>query len=309
MRIVVNSGRAYLPWAATTIRSILDRHDPSALAFDMLNDETPSEADLGRLESMITMAGSSVRFHRVRDPRIDVLPSFGASRVTWFRLMVPHVLADVPRALLIDADTLVIDDLEPLWTTELGDSLFGAVVNVVEPSRHSHVRSFGLDPRSYLNAGVLLLDLDALRREDATGRLLAFAKENADRVSWFDQDCLNIVFAGRWKHLHPRWNAMNSLWTWADWAIEVLGSDAVREATTQPAVLHFEGPSVSKPWHYLSPHPWRRQYRDTLARTPWGNQTRLEDDTPVVRLISVLPERLRFPAYWRWLKVRNRLSR
>jgi hypothetical protein len=101
---------------------------------------------------------------------------------------------------------------------------------------------------------------------------------------------------------------MNSLWEWSDWARDVFGEQTLREAIERPAIVHFEGPSVCKPWHYLCNHAWRDRYRLTLARTPWA-VTPLEDQTFSTRLIGRLPTRWRMPAYWELHRTRKRLNR
>jgi lipopolysaccharide biosynthesis glycosyltransferase len=100
---------------------------------------------------------------------------------------------------------------------------------------------------------------------------------------------------------------MNSLWNWTDWAREVFGAEQVHEATTRPVVLHFEGPSVNKPWHYLSFHPWRHDYRKTLARTPWAD-TPIEGRTTAARFISLLPKKWRHRAYFELGRLERRLT-
>jgi lipopolysaccharide biosynthesis glycosyltransferase len=151
-----------------------------------------------------------------------------------------------------------------------------------------------------------------MRREGSTDQLVKFALDNGEKLLWPDQDALNIVFNGRWHALHPRWNAQNSLWVWRDWAIEVFGGAQVGEAVSDPAIRHFEGPSVAKPWHYLCPVPHRDTYLDTLAQTPWANEP-LRDRTISTRLIARLPPRWRLNTYGRVLrtrsKVRSRLHR
>jgi lipopolysaccharide biosynthesis glycosyltransferase len=310
IHLVVATDRAYLPWTATTILSALDRHETGELAVHLLHGGDVEDSDAQRMDALVTGGGATFCPHVVRDERIDALrPPQSGGRVTWFRLVVPDVLDGVDRAILLDADTFVCEPLHPLWTTALRAGPIAAVANVVEPAKQGRVRALGMaDPRKYLNAGVLLLDLAQLRREDAASAMLRFASENAQRISWLDQDTLNVVFNGRWQPLHPRWNAMNSLWVWRSWANDVFGAEAVREATESPAVLHFEGPAMRKPWHYLNDHPWRDAYRSTLARTPWAS-TPIEDDTPAVHVIARLPRPWRIPAYWRLVKIRNRFGR
>jgi lipopolysaccharide biosynthesis glycosyltransferase len=293
IHIAVSSSAEYLPWAATMIRSCALMH-PGGVRFTVLHDggiDTRS-GDLlrrlgGELESEVDVVG-------VPDAMLRGLPAtsrFGG-RVVWLRLFLPELLPENPRVLYLDADTFVVDSLEPLWTSSLEGSTLAAVANVVEPSLHGHVRALGLsDPRTYLNSGVLVLDLARMRAEGATDELVGAATRSGTSMPWFDQDALNVVYRGRWHALHPRWNAMNSLWFWPDWAREVFGVRALHEATSHPAVLHFEGPSLNKPWHALCRHPRRQEYRRAMARTPWAPA--VQDRTLATSLIRALPER-----YW-----------
>ena len=299
----------FAPWAATSIRSLIDRHPSDEITVHMLHDERLSPADRDSLARLTDGSATVIGFKEMDESRLLDLPSIGAAgRIVWWRLLLADVFSDLDRILFIDADTLVVDRVDELWATPLDAGPIGAVANVVDRNLRDYVRSVGVsDPLNYLNAGVLVLDLAQLRRTDATTALLDVAKQLRGRSMWADQDALNVVFDGRWHRLHPRWNAMNSFWTWPELAAEVHGGQ-LAEAKKKPAILHFEGPSVSKPWHFLSVHEWRDAYRDTLARTPW-HATPLEDRTISTAVISRLPQRYRFPLYFRLLNARSRLGR
>ena len=58
--------------------------------------------------------------------------------------------------------------------------------------------------------------------------------------------------------------------------------DLVEEARRSPAIRHFEGPSVNKPWHLLCEQPGREHYMRHRAATPW----------PRVRRAGVTPGNL-----------------
>jgi lipopolysaccharide biosynthesis glycosyltransferase len=152
---------------------------------------------------------------------------------------------------------------------------------------------------------VLVLDLDWLRTRDLASQLLDVVRSRGEALLWVDQDALNLVLGVDWCELHPRWNAQNSLWRWPQLAADVFGARGAREATESPAILHFEGPSLAKPWHYLCAHPYRTAYLETAARTPWG-PVQLADRTVATRLIAGLPNRWRIPAYVQLLATRER---
>lgn len=297
----------YLPWCATMLLSCLDQHPRGEVTCHFLDVDGLATADAASLRRVVEGAGGRLLVHEVEPSALAAIPAkprFGG-RAVWARLLLPDLL-DEPRVLYLDADTFVVSPLDELWATDLGGAALGAVANVVEPSMWPFVRSLGVaDPRDTLNSGVLLLDLAALREDRGFDTALAFAAARGEDLPWADQDALNATFDGRWHHLHPRWNAQNSLWTWRPLAEAVFGAEAVQRATTAPAVVHFEGPHVCKPWHYLSEHPWRDAYRRTLARTPWAG-TPPTDRTAVTRLIRRLPGDRRIPAYLWLLRARDR---
>jgi hypothetical protein len=62
---------------------------------------------------------------------------------------------------------------------------------------------------------------------------------------------------------------MNNVHLRRERAEELFGPDAVREAIERPAIRHYEGPSVAKPWHRRSTVPDREAYFGFRRRTPW----------------------------------------
>ena len=309
MDVVIVANAAYLPWCATTILSSAQETGPGEIRFHLLLGDDVSVADQERLRAITEQAGANIALQTIDESRLTAFPSKGLALggyMSWVRVILPELLPDIDRVLYLDADTLVVTSLAEVWSTELHGAFAAAVPNVTEPAQYDHVRSLGIEsPASYFNAGVLLLDLERWRAEDITTALYDFVGSR-EYLPWYDQDALNVVFRERWVPLHPRWNAMNSLWIWADYATAIYGADAVAEAVADPAILHFEGPAVCKPWHYLCDHPFRHRYRDVLGQTPWAD-TPMLDRTIGTRLIAALPSSQRHKAYARLWKGRQRV--
>ena len=310
IHVALATNAEYVPYCAVAMLSAIEARGTSELTAHVLTGEDVPAADIDDLADLAHAAGGTALVHRIAVADLDVLPSVGRfGPVVWYRLVLPELLVDEDRVLYLDADTLVVRPLEELWHIDLEDAALGAVRNVVEPVHCWRGPSLGLaDMSEYFNSGVLLLDLGRVRAGDLMGRAREVACRAGDRLLWPDQDALNVAFSGRWKPIHPRWNCMNSLRVWRLWAEEALGADAVAEALSDPAILHFEGPGLSKPWHYLSDDPRRRQYRSTMARTAWGD-TPLADRTASTRLIGRLPMSWRRRAFGHLLRARRLLHR
>lgn len=309
MHVALATDRAYLPWCATAILSCLEANGLDYLHAHVLHLGDLQAPDASRLAAMVGDRDAQIELHAIDPARLANLPSKGAGlggHISWARVALADTLAGLDRVIYLDADVLVTASMADLWSWPLCGAPLAAVANVVEPAMHHHVASLGIpDPTRYFNAGVLLVDLRRWREEGCGEQLARFVLSRRESLPWFDQDALNAVFAGRWEPLSPRWNAQNSLWVWPVWAEEVFGAEALHEATTSPAILHFEGPSLNKPWHYLCSHPWREEYRRTLAETPWSG-TALLDRTPATMAIARLAPEAQLHAYLRLERWRRR---
>lgn len=309
--LALATDRAYLPWCATAVLSCL-RSGTRGVVVHLLHASDVPAAELERFAAMTRAEGAELRQIPVAGLDLGPLPAAVAAHggaVSCARLLLPEVLSDVDRLVYLDADTLTRRPLDELWELPLDGAVLGAVRNVVEPGMVARLGALGVvDHRRYLNSGVLVMDLAAMRREGTAAALLRCVHERGDQLLWVDQDALNLVLGRGWHELHPRWNAQNSFWDWPRWAADVLGDDAVAQAREAPAVLHFEGPWMCKPWHHLCKHPYTGAYRQLLAQTPWAGAP-VTDRTPVTRAIRHLPRERQVDAYLRLLRVRARFRR
>ncbi len=308
VHVALATDTTYLPWCAAAVLSC-QHSTRQPMHVHILHDGDLSEAVQDRFAAMVRNHDGEISFHAADAERLGMLPSKGpefGGRTSWIRVLLPEMLPELDRIIYLDADTLTVDSVEPLWTMPLDGVPLAAVSNVVEPNQWPHIEQLGIaDPRCYFNAGVLVMNLAAMRAEDTLQTIAKYVTTTRHDLLWFDQDALNVVFADRWHHLEPRWNAMNSFWFWEPLARNVFGETALRAAVTASAIVHFEGPSFVKPWHYLCQHPFRERYLRTLAMTPWRGAPLLER-TAATRVIRRLPKALQLPAYARLRAVRTR---
>lgn len=255
----------YLPHAAAMIHSVLEHSPGRRVHVHYLHGPSLPRRQLDRLRTM-----GEIHPIEVPDERIAPLPARPFLPATmWYRTFLPELLPDVPRVLYLDADTIAVDDLSELWALDLGDDLLAAVTNVWEPwNVHLPALAGVPDGQPYFNSGVVWMDLDGLREEDAIARVHAHAVADPGRLRFGDQDALNVVLGHRRLALAPRWNVMNSV-LYFEHAAEVLGADAVADARERPGIRHFEGPAANKPWHLLCERESRAEYMRHRAATPW----------------------------------------
>lgn len=267
IEVACGTDEHYAPHCATMLQSLLSNNRGADLRIHLLHDEQLRPETLSKLGQLVQGAGAAFQALPVPAFLLGKLPGHRFHVSCWHRILLPTLLPDAPRVLYLDADMLVLGDLRPLWDTDLRGQLFGAVINPLYPFMGDRItRELQLSgPEAYLNSGVLLMDLAALRRAAITARVREYAGAHPDNA-WPEQDALSVVCQGQWLRLPPRWNVQTTLFDLAKSALP-FPQDQIKEALTQPVIVHFIGPV--KPWHYLSRHPLRHLYAEHRRQTPW----------------------------------------
>ncbi len=261
----------YAGHSAAMLHSAAALHG-SDLRVHYLHGRDLRDRDRARLRDMLARAGTNIEFHLIEPDRVAGLPAMEHISVTmWHRIFLPELLPGTSRVLYLDVDTIVQDRLDPLWDVDLDGKLGGAVTNVFPRAAHDIPGQIEMERsgQRYFNSGVLLMNLELMRQECFTERLLDYVGANADKLGWPDQDALNHLMGPRSVPLHPRWNVMNSFYLYP-WSEEAFGAQALEEARVNPAIRHFEGPSVNKPWHLLCDREMKELYRQHRLETPWA---------------------------------------
>jgi lipopolysaccharide biosynthesis glycosyltransferase len=136
-------------------------------------------------------------------------------------------------------------------------------------------RELGLDGRSpYFNGGMLVVDRLAWRAEDIERRVVDYLERFRDEVVLLEQEAFNATLDGDWKRLHTRWNYMTTL----EGLMKVrlahiysfVDADEIDEARTNPAIVHYASPA--KPWIRGTETPFREEWWEVVADSPWASQ-------------------------------------
>ena len=112
------------------------------------------------------------------------------------------------KILYLDCDTIVKGSVSELWNTPMGDryALAGTIDQGVYQIHDDYTKSLvygGIRP--YLNSGVLLMNLDLMRKKNLD--LYAIKLVNETFYSFPDQDVLNIACRERTLDLGNKWNS------------------------------------------------------------------------------------------------------
>lgn len=233
-----------------------------------------------RVHRILTRAGNDARIHWI-DPDLSLLAGVDIhmmsrfSAANLYRLVIPEVLPQtVTRALYLDSDVIVEDDVTALWQTDLGPYPLAAVQErTIGCSKYGvgGWERLQIDPTApYFNSGVLLMDLDVWRTEGIHESVVDYFRncEN-DLLFPSDQEGLNAVLVGRWLPLDPRWNVVHNYYlpdSWSEISHQVNVADPSSVAE-DAHIIHYS--SEHKPWLPGCPHPRRDRFRHYLRESGW----------------------------------------
>lgn len=246
------------PLAVTMLSVLCNRAEDDALFFHVL-DGGITEANRCRIGKMTESKGVKIEFLAVSADLFSGMPlnitkENHVSLATYYRLLIPSIV-HAPRCIYMDCDMICRSSLAALWNTQLNDCIAAAVKDIDEDKQSARL---GLT--RYFNAGLFLMDLDAMRREDIQKDFFHFLEEQHERIVMHDQDVLNCVLDGRIHELDMIWNC------------QVAKTHKCRESgfydlSNTARILHFIG--HKKPWMWRCNTPKRSIFWTYLQKTPW----------------------------------------
>lgn len=230
----------YVPFLAVTLQSIKAHISPENEYKIYVLHAGVERSSVEKIK-VFESEGFSVDFVDVTD-RLAVLSGELQLRdyyscATYYRIFIAGMFPEYQKAIYLDCDIVVRCDLAVFYAVDLADNYVAAVpdgaVGAVPEFRTYTKETLGIDAENYFNAGVLLLNLDVLRKEDFYGKFSTILKQYKFSVAQ-DQDYLNAICRGRVRFLDDEWNAMP------------IGSES--QKLQDPKIIHYN--LTMKPWHY-----------------------------------------------------------
>jgi lipopolysaccharide biosynthesis glycosyltransferase len=161
----------------------------------------------------------------------------GQSHMAYCRILIPQLL-DVPRVIYLDCDTLIFRDLYELFDSDLPPGRILAAVPdsetlTLRDDSHTLADTMNLpDDGHYFNSGVMLLNLDELRKQNFTNQSFEFFENNRGQYRLHDQSAINFLLHGQIAELPEYWNRVY-------WRFDAQQNNEL------DCVLHYTG---SVPW-------------------------------------------------------------
>ncbi|MBF9059803.1 hypothetical protein HKCCSP123_11480 [Rhodobacterales bacterium HKCCSP123] len=302
INVIFSADQGHAPFAAAVIRSVvLSANDDDRLRFFVLTLGLPRR-DEERFALLSRALDVPIEVIRAPDDLVAGMPDNALTKVAYLRFFSGILLPEVQIAVYLDTDILVRCSLsEILKNFNSGSYKAIAVRDATSLTGWKGLEnevSKDFDRGNYFNSGVMVLDLNYLRRERAHVILPRIVGDLKKSIL-LDQSALNVFFRGNVLFLPADYNYILDVYD------EIVTRDMVRfsfllGAFLNPKIVHFA--NFKKPWQRRFPQRFASSYRQHLKNTPWG-----KDALPRLTLRNQVGRAVRMPSHCRRMAAYTRI--
>jgi lipopolysaccharide biosynthesis glycosyltransferase len=260
MDIVYASDDKFVWIMGVSMLSLMDNNQSvDNICFHVLDDAINKE-NQEKLVSLIKKYGRECIFYPVHDIVESIMKGQKASRGStsmFSRLFIGKILpANLKKALYLDCDTIVLENLHELWNSDFEDNILIAVNDCFSKMHRKWI--YLRENDVYFNSGVMLIDMNQWHEFDVETKISETIKYYSE-LPYGDQCLLNTVLSSKTKIAHPKYNCLPFPWALSYPLLLKLRKPSLyytreefHEAATLPAIVHFAT-------FFLSPRPWMTQ--------------------------------------------------
>jgi len=269
IRIVCTIDNNYIQHCGVMLCSLLSNSQHHEFSFYIIHNGLEVKKRKV-LELFLTTFGHSFLFIEIDSKKLEgAVLSDHVTIATYFRLMIPELIdTSIEKILFLDSDIIIRHDITKLWDNDISDYTHAAVENPC--ITEDYKQNLGISKNNdYFNAGVMLINLKLWRELEITSKSIQFIQDYPKKIKYWDQDVLNYLLQGKWLNLEPYWNAQEAFFR--DLSASEIGvtPDKFQRARFNPALVHYTGSGICKPWYFYCNHPFKQDYYKYVKKTPW----------------------------------------
>jgi len=287
--VVFMSSDYYVPYLSVAIESLIQNASASNNYDIVILNKEISTYNKEILKGLcVSNKNVSLRFFnpasKIQNRRFYIASSTYAEEA-YYRLFTPWILNLYDKAIVLDCDLVMKHDLAELLNISMSsteyiaavkDIVYQGMLNGMEPDLKTYcANEMNLkNPYNYVNTGVIVFNLAAVRNNFTEDKILDFASSHRFRIQ--EQDILNVIFEEHIHFLDLRWNYYVLVSECIKACISYAPADfsnLYRDTHCTPYIVHYannpkpwNAPSVDlgfEWWHYARKSPY---YEEILFR-------------------------------------------
>lgn len=172
------------------------------------------------------------------------------TKATFYRLLLDCMLRE-EKCIYLDSDIIVTEDLSELYQIEIGEHYLAGCRDLwidlmsMEQKENRRLKTGIPSMDSYINAGVLVMNLKKIREDQLRAKFLSHLEKE---YPYEDQDILNVCCYGKILKIPQKWN----IFTLFMGQIQEMREQGIAEEVCQAfqkkaGILHYATPFI-RPW-------------------------------------------------------------
>ena len=233
----------YVPYLAVTIQSLLQNASSgNKYCIYVLNEGLKKENKkaIKCLETKnvhIKFKNITRKIEKIRKKLADQLRDYYSLSI-YYRIFIATMFPKLKKAIYLDCDIILLDDIANLYNKDLGNNLVGAIVDEVASSNPEFIsyveNAVGINHEKYFNSGVLLMNLEEMRNQEIEKKFAYYLNNYPFSSMCPDQDYLNFLCKGQVLFIEKGWDKMT------------VPDDSFNEKDLH--LIHYN--MFKKPWKY-----------------------------------------------------------
>ena len=193
-----------------------------------------------------------------------------ADIMTFARFLLPSMLPKLKKILYLDCDLVVHRDLKPLWDFDIEDVAVAMAPDLWYKDKNT-LNRLEIPQGKYLNAGVIVMNLNYWRKHDILNRLMDYIALKGASLTYLDQDALNFILQNERRQLPIKYNVTPYYFHKRLPTFPQDMHEEIKKARLNPTIFHFLGPT--KPWSLGSYVPGKELFMHYQKQSGWRHFT------------------------------------
>lgn len=279
MEVLYTSNDLFIGKVGISICSLFENNKQEEEINVHIFGQNISEKNQDKLNSLAQKYGRKITLYSIGDMAAELniaIASNAWHSIVLARFLVARYLPEsIKRVLYLDGDTIVVDSLGELWNTDLKGYVLGGCIAATYHNNKQKQSLVGDAP--YINAGILLINLELWRQRNVEERLLCYYNQNFEKLTALDQDSINGELMNEIYYLPPKYNFYNVYWFYKyhhlkEWMGNAFyySQPVYQDSVEHPAIIHFLG--EERPWRRGNHHKFKSEFLGYKEVSPWRDE-------------------------------------
>lgn len=312
LHIALASDNNYAEFVAIVLTSLFATNKNfEKISVHLLSNKIQSQI-INRLDDIVKTNSGELFVYDISDikTRLNIKVPDTIAISSYARLFLSELIPnEIKKIIYLDADIIINNDLYNIWNSIITEYHVGGVRDTL-PNSDSKIR-IGLScTDEYINAGILLINLEKWRKDNIQQKFINFLLKHNGNVHHHDQGIINAVCQNK-LILHPKYNLTSTYLSHpylllAKTNIPFYSHRDVEEAIVNPVIIHYTEGFYNRPWIANSKHPLANIFEKYWNLTNWGEIIYKPDKRSVA--VKILSWSFLNLPYWAYNLVSNSIS-